>query len=111
MSPQRLSFINGLRGVALLGVVLHHSFFHRFRYGLETGRLGPLEVLGSSGWLGVNLFFFLSGFVLYYPYLLGRRRMESLADVRWFLRHRAERLLPLYLFIGVLGLVLISGLP
>ena len=48
--------------------------------------------------MGVNLFFILSGFVLYLPFADGRRHLDRWPDVTGFLRHRARRLLPLYYF-------------
>lgn len=52
----------------------------------------------ANGWLGVDLFFLLSGFVLMLPYADGRRRMESGEDAKAFYRHRWLRLMPLYYF-------------
>jgi peptidoglycan/LPS O-acetylase OafA/YrhL len=60
----------------------------------------------SYGWIGVQLFFVLSGFVLYLPFARGRATMNSMADCRAFYRRRAARLLPLYYFAALLCLVL-----
>jgi peptidoglycan/LPS O-acetylase OafA/YrhL len=98
----RLAAIDGLRGVAILAVIYHHFLNQRL-----TGLFGAPGVVFhrlffsayaffSNGWLGVNLFFVLSGFVLMEPYALERRRFESRADVFTFYRRRARRLLPLY---------------
>ena len=107
----KIALINGLRGFAIIGVILHHSFFDQFRYGVGHAEGAfPFALLMSSGWLGVNLFFFLSGFVLFLPYAGGKRRMESVQHVGEFYRRRFLRLVPLYTFIWILSLVLISGL-
>jgi peptidoglycan/LPS O-acetylase OafA/YrhL len=63
-------------------------------------RLLPLAPLGN-GWLGVSLFFVLSGFVLALPYERGTRRLASWADARIFLVRRAARLLPLYYLVSL----------
>ncbi|MBV8889570.1 MAG: acyltransferase [Alphaproteobacteria bacterium] len=101
----RLAVINGLRGVAI-GLVLS--------YHLIAGTMSPQSLDGfgwiaarlvspllTEGWTGVNLFFILSGFVLYLPYAAGQRTMHSLADRLAFYRRRAWRLLPLF-YIAVL---------
>jgi peptidoglycan/LPS O-acetylase OafA/YrhL len=54
----------------------------------------------------VNLFFILSGFVLFLPYAAGQRVMASWADVRHFYGRRFLRLMPLYYFAAVVILVL-----
>lgn len=94
---QRLSVLNGLRGLAIIGVIFHHSFFSEIRYGAVNGDPhSVLVLLGSSGWIGVNLFFFLSGFVLYLPYASGSRSISSGRAMLDFYSNRAKRLLPLY---------------
>lgn len=60
----RISYIDGLRGLAILAVV----FFHAYS---RWGSIEPydqnliLENLFSYGWLGVQLFFCISGYVIY----------------------------------------------
>jgi len=56
----------------------------------------------------VNLFFVLSGFVLFYPYVTARRTMESNQDWRSYYRHRALRLLPLYFVSVIYGFLVIA---
>lgn len=92
---KRLPVLNGLRGIAIIAVVFHHSFSVFFN-AAGSVTLTPSTVLGSSGWLGVNLFFFLSGFVLYLPYATGQRSFDGLRSLFGFYGHRARRLLPLY---------------
>lgn len=65
--------------------------------------LFPLGSFFSNGRVGVNLFFVLSGFVLYLPYTLQTRKMENFADGFKFYKHRFARLLPLFLVSAVIG--------
>ncbi|MDF1815637.1 MAG: acyltransferase [Verrucomicrobiales bacterium] len=107
----RIKVIDGLRGVAILGVIWHHLFSYIVQPGFVSVGPGsmpflPLSFL-SNGWLGVNLFFVLSGFVLFYPYVTGKRRFASLSDLRGYYIHRAKRLLPLYYFSVIYGLIFI----
>ncbi|GAB1578686.1 acyltransferase family protein [Bordetella petrii] len=102
---KRIELLDLLRGLAIIGVVFHHLFFAEFRYGLTGIELpAPLTLIASSGWLGVNLFFFLSGLVLYLPYARGDRDMARWVDVRQFYAHRARRLLPLYYLAAIVAL-------
>ena len=99
--PQ-LGVINGLRGFAILAVIYHHVFSRFTGPGYGSFELAhmtflPLTYL-ANGWLGVNLFFILSGFVLSYPYFLKKRDFISVKDIRRYYFHRAKRLLPLYYF-------------
>jgi peptidoglycan/LPS O-acetylase OafA/YrhL len=104
----KLEVINGLRGFAILAVIWHHLFGIYFKPGsavaFENARSGGFFL--SYGWIGVQLFFVLSGFVLYLPYAQGRARLATGADALAFYRRRAERLLPLYYFSTFLCLVL-----
>ena len=60
----RIKHLDGLRGLAIIWVVLFHAFS---RWGkIETFNQSELVVeLFSFGWLGVQLFFAVSGYVIY----------------------------------------------
>jgi peptidoglycan/LPS O-acetylase OafA/YrhL len=93
----RVPAINGLRALAIIGVLWHHSFWSYFKP--APGTTAPLLnwfPLLSNGWLGVNLFFFLSGFVLYLPFVLGMRVFAARSDFQRFYERRARRMLPLF---------------
>lgn len=106
----KIGVVNGFRGIAILMVVLHHLFIpYAAKDPLHAGQLDPDGIFAAfiaNAWLGVPLFFVLSGFVLYLPYRLGRRNIQSLADVRSFYLHRAHRLLPLYYIVVLVTLTL-----
>ena len=68
-SPQRLRYLDGLRGWAALAVVVFHSTWESFKDytpGLKTSAFG----LVNDGRLAVYIFFVLSGLVLAHPYLV-----------------------------------------
>jgi peptidoglycan/LPS O-acetylase OafA/YrhL len=108
----KIGVVNGLRGIAILMVVLHHLFIpYAGRNPLHAGQIDPNGIFAAfiaDAWLGVNIFFVLSGFVLYLPYRLGRRKIEGLTDFWTFYLHRAKRLLPLYYIIVLVSLALHS---
>ena len=105
----KLDIINGLRGAAIVAVIWHHLFGLYFKAGSVIAAppdvARPLFFL-SYGWIGVQLFFVLSGFVLYLPFTRGRARLATSADWHRFYRRRAARLLPLYYLVALLCLVL-----
>ncbi len=89
-----LPALTGLRFVAALGVVL----FHRGQDFVAA--YGPLWLrpVGASGYVGVSLFFVLSGFILAYTYY---DRHERPPHPRAFYQARVARLYPVYL-VGLL---------
>lgn len=59
-SKPRYEILDGLRGVAAMLVVAYHL--------LETYTANPMEQLLNHGYLAVDFFFVLSGFVIGYAY-------------------------------------------
>ncbi len=90
----RLHQLDGLRAVAALLVIVHHSASSSVR---ETLTLHGHPALGllfyATTQSGVELFFVLSGVVLLRPYVRGERAL----DVRSYFRRRLERIAPPYL--------------
>lgn len=80
--------MTGLRGAAALFVMLYH--FH-----LKMIATGPLSTLLLHGYLAVDLFFILSGFVMAHVY--GEALASGTFRQRSFLLHRIGRIYPLYL--------------
>lgn len=87
---RHLDALTGLRGIAAWMVVLFH-----IRLSL-TGLIPDWAIAGmSKGYLAVDLFFMLSGFVLWYNYAdrLRRGGKEAVADFLW---RRFARIWPLH---------------
>lgn len=106
---QKLSVVNGLRGWAIAVVMFGHLFGAYFDPASPISVLAPqsqnpLRLL-SFGGLGVPLFFIVSGFVLFLPYAMGRRRMGDRAALMTYYRRRAVRLLPLYYLVVIICLL------
>jgi len=83
--------LDGLRGVAALEVVLFHM---RPLFGLSVFREGYF----CEGYLAVDFFFLLSGFVITYAY---QQKLDRGLPAMEFLKTRMARLYPLY-FLGLL---------
>jgi peptidoglycan/LPS O-acetylase OafA/YrhL len=96
----RDAHLDGIRGVAVLLVVLYHT---RGPHGFADGALLP------GGWLGVQVFFVLSGYLIT-RLLLAEHDETGTVDRRAFYRRRARRLLPaLSLLLAAWLAVTLSG--
>lgn len=95
--------IDGLRGLAILAVIYQHAFSHGVGQALAAHQVFPY--LADDGWMGVSLFFILSGFVLARPFITDPRRLCDRDNLLIFYQKRARRLLPLFAigcFVGYL---------
>jgi peptidoglycan/LPS O-acetylase OafA/YrhL len=91
--------LNGLRGVAAIMVIWYHIF--------EAFATSPIDQKFNHGYLAVDFFFVLSGFVIGYAYDNRWPKMK----VKNFFKRRLIRLQPMVLMGAVLGLItyLIQG--
>jgi peptidoglycan/LPS O-acetylase OafA/YrhL len=95
---ERLDVFDGLRGCAILLVVCYHVW-------LVGGPALPFDFIAEAGYIGVDLFFFISGFCLYYPYANARSSGMRPSTRRFFVR-RALKIVPSYLLaLGAFALV------
>ncbi len=99
---QRLQGVEYLRGMAAFAVMWFH-----FTYPLPDG---ALRISGLYGYLGVEVFFVISGFII--PYAMDRRDYRLGRDSLGFIARRIVRLEPPYLLSVLLILVVpyIAGL-
>lgn len=103
--------IEGLRGVAVLLVVLFH-----YAMVLDTRFADPwigaidssvfTRVIVRNGMLGVDLFFVITGFLLVLPWLRQAAEGGAAPSVREFWRRRVQRILPAY-YVQLLVLFLV----
>ena len=94
--------LDGLRGVAALLVVSHHVFEGYAFAGSVNGVGDGIIAHLNHGYLAVDFFFLLSGFVIGYAYDDRWQRGFTLSD---FFRRRLIRLHPMVVFGAVVGLV------
>lgn len=97
--------LDALRGIAIIAVL----FYHGFSWSCDPARFSAWQRLAIAatipGWLGVNLFFVLSGFLISGILLDSRDRPHY---YRNFYTRRALRILPLYYM--VLAILLATGI-
>ena len=105
----RLKGIEGLRAIAASSIVLVHVW--GFSYPDDA-------VLGTGSWAdnalgvlatGVTLFFTLSAFLLYRPFVAAIARATSPLSTRAYLRNRFLRIAPAYLVILFLAAVVLGS--
>ncbi|MBK6802699.1 acyltransferase [Novosphingobium sp.] len=89
-APRHLDALTGIRGIAAWGVVLYH-----IRLSLVSVLPEPVIDALGKGYLAVDLFFILSGFVIWYNYA-ARLQMGGWHEARLFLWRRFARVWPLH---------------
>ena len=99
--------IDGLRFLAIGGVLLFHSWFNtRVAYGLPTPREGGLTTnFFNRGALGVELFFALSGFILALPFARNLIYGAKTVDISRYYLRRVTRIEPPYI-VALVGVYL-----
>ena len=92
--------LTGLRGIAAVVVVLHHLL-------LRLGATAAVPGIGLRGYLAVDLFFILSGFVMALGYGTWFAGIQPWREYVIFLSRRVARVWPLHT--AVLALLLLDG--
>lgn len=103
VAPRHLDALTGVRGIAAWAVVLYHMRESLVRL------LSPdmIDVL-ASGYLAVDMFFVLSGFVLWYTYA-DRLRASRGREAGAFLWRRLARIWPLHAFVLALFVAFVAA--
>ncbi|HKP19594.1 MAG TPA: acyltransferase [Gaiellaceae bacterium] len=94
----RLIGIEGLRAIAASSVLVYHVWLYAAP-NEHSVRLGHLTRGFDQLRSGVTLFFALSGFLLFRPYIASALRGRTSPALGSYLRNRALRILPAYWFI------------
>jgi len=88
--------VEGVRAIAAASILVYHCW----RYGAEGGSRAHLGLVNRFVLphlpLGVTLFFSLSGFLLYQPFVAAALSGSPFPKVGTYFRNRALRILPAY---------------
>ncbi len=90
--------LDGFRGLAILLVLVYHTWLFSW-YTPDIRAFGialPFDVVARTGYLGVELFFFISAFVLFYPIVDRHARGVPQANARTFAYRRFLKIAPSY---------------
>jgi peptidoglycan/LPS O-acetylase OafA/YrhL len=99
-SARHISSLDGFRGVAFLLVFIRH---YSLTSHLSSSMAQTMMKIGQTGWIGVDLFFALSGFLIT-GILLDTRNRDGY--FRLFFARRALRIFPLYYGVATVLLLL-----
>ncbi len=88
----RLDVLDGLRGIAVLLVL----WYHVWEISWLPAPWPQIEFLPETGFIGVHLFFFLSGFVITWPFVRALIDRTEPPSWRHFYWRRAIKILPSY---------------
>ncbi|MDB5138941.1 MAG: hypothetical protein JWR12_857 [Mucilaginibacter sp.] len=105
-SKKHLLFIDSLRALAAIYVVLHHASLQYYNFDNDLKGARKLSIkLFEYGHSAVDLFIVLSGFSLMLSVTKNNHRLKG--GTLLFLKRRAIRILPTYYFATALSLLLI----
>ena len=105
-TSHRYHFLDSLRGLAALAVVVYHCYHGGSLYkALSSTVPGVVDVVLSHGWLGVQVFFVLSGFVICHSI---RRADITVRFVGVFALRRSVRLDPPY-WTAIVALIAVNA--
>src|SRR5476649_325136 len=103
---QRIAVIDALRGVAIGLVVWYHVWQITWQPAAIPFTGISLQSFAETGFLGVTLFFFISGFVLALPYVEARLATRPFPTVRHFFERRFFKIVPSYVLSMVVMLAI-----
>lgn len=98
---KQINSLTGIRGFAALWVVLHHLVNQFPMYG-NVPRW--VDIIADKGWLGVDLFFILSGFVISYAHQADFTERVTGSSWRRFMLLRLARIYPVH-FVTTISLI------
>lgn len=99
-----IDIIDGLRGIAILMVVCFHY------WQISWISFGSIDFIAQSGFIGVELFFFISAFCIFYPYALHIFEGYREQSIKEFFLKRAAKIIPSYFLATVLILIFQQGI-
>ena len=93
-----LAVLDGLRGIAILVVLWYHVWEWTWLTPQITifGRHLNFTFINETGFTGVDLFYFISGFVLFYPYARHLFEGKPLQTLAHFVYRRFIKIVPSY---------------
>ncbi|WP_286206553.1 acyltransferase family protein [Yokenella regensburgei] len=105
MTHKKLDFIQGLRGIAVMMVVLHHGY--GFIDGMEGNDYNSIyNRFFMPGMGGVDLFFIISGFIMV---ITTWKSDGSIKNLKEFYIKRVSRIVPVYFILTLIYIFICLG--
>ena len=105
--------VDGLRGLAILLVLCYHTWLFSW-YTPSLALFGhdvPVDVLPRTGYLGVDLFFTISGFVLFFPHAERALFGSATPGLGDFAYRRFIKIVPSYVLVLLATIPAVLALP
>ncbi|GLR70934.1 acyltransferase family protein [Agaribacter marinus] len=96
-----MNYLTSLRGIAAFCVVLYHLKYFLHQHDFSNA----LSFLYNKGYLAVDFFFLLSGFILAYNYAETFSNKLNFSEIQTFIIKRIARIYPLHVFVLALFLL------
>ncbi|HEX6207473.1 MAG TPA: acyltransferase [Actinomycetota bacterium] len=93
-ATSRIAGVDGFRAVAVLAVLVYHNWLYTAPQPEDLGYLS--RFVFPHLLVGVTMFFVLSGFLLYRPFVARAQTGRRPPSLRHYLRNRALRIFPAY---------------
>lgn len=100
---RRSAVLDGVRGVAILLVVLSHSW--KVWPAESRGNLGSLEALFNSGSVAVSIFFVVTGFLVTQSFVTTYEAIGPVGPLAWFVRRLIRLTLQLWFLLVAIALM------
>ena len=92
VAQSRLGVLDGLRGIAVLLVL----WYHVWEISWLPAPLASLQFVPETGFVGVDLFFYISGFVIVYPFVKAMAAGQAPPSWAHFAYRRGIKIVPSY---------------
>lgn len=102
LNPSHIHGLNGLRALAIILVLMRHMLHLYAQTSENAAFLDGWSTFFLNGWIGVDLFFVLSGYLISRPFFKGDAKQPSLKS---YALKRALRIVPAYYFVMLLILI------
>lgn len=98
--------LDGLRGLAALAVLVFHCWLYTMAVPDAGRAVAGVDLAYSNLRLGLVLFFVLSGFLLYGPWVRAALEQRSAPRIASYFKRRALRVLPAY-YLSLIGAIVL----
>ena len=106
-----LDIVDGFRAIGILLIVWYHLWLQSWQSSNFTifGKYIPMDIIPATGYIGVEIFFFITGFGLFYSYATALFENGNFPNLSDFVKHRFFRIVPSYYLAVILGIIFFTA--